>query len=155
MTELNFTLTTKTVCTNQTLGHSLQLCVSATCTVRESLSMLPCEHAWKISKINSNQKHHWGILPLAIAKQNQYNFNHRNRWACSCYAGYSARLLSRMKSGQSGIDDWTNIVAMICQQSKIPSQQLTIIQGFVIPLSAMAIVRMSKFLFLPLQVNDY
>jgi len=55
MAELNFILmpTTKAYCTNQTLGHSLELCVSATCTVKDSLSML-LRTFLEISKIDSN-----------------------------------------------------------------------------------------------------
>ena len=36
------------------------------------------------------------------------------------------RILSRIKSGQPGMDDWAIIAAMVCQQSKDMPPKLTI-----------------------------
>jgi hypothetical protein len=122
MTELNIlTPAIKTSCINQTLSNSLELCVSATCTVKESLSMLPDEHFGK-------------FLRLAATKNITAEFcdwplrNRTNTVSITAIAGLVLailavllRLLSRMKSKQPGMDDWTIIVVMVCRQSKMPN----------------------------------
>jgi hypothetical protein len=37
------------ICTNQTLGYNLELCVSAACTIRESLGMFSYERFREVS----------------------------------------------------------------------------------------------------------
>jgi hypothetical protein len=63
MAEFNFILpkipANKTfICTSQTRDKNFKLCVSANCTIKKFLSMLLYEHSWKISDIDSNQKHY-------------------------------------------------------------------------------------------------
>jgi hypothetical protein len=101
------------ICTNQPLGYSLELYVRATCTIRESLSIFSYQL--------------FGIFLIWIVTKNITeeicNRPLRNRTKTvliTAIIGISLallavmlRLLSRMKSGRPGMDDWTIIVAMV------------------------------------------
>lgn len=60
---------------------------------------------------------------------------------------FALRILARAIGGQFGMDDWTMIVAMV-QVQTIKNVLLVAdrIKGFVIPISAMAVVRRSLLL---------
>ena len=109
------TLATKTyMCTDQRLSQSLELCVSATCTIKEALSRFCLKELIGVFLM---------LIATKYITERSCNLPLRNRTntiSVTAIVGVSLallavmlRLLSRIKSRKPGMDDWAMIIAMV------------------------------------------
>ncbi|KAK0113101.1 hypothetical protein ONS95_014805 [Cadophora gregata] len=85
------------ICTDQQLSHSLELCVSGTCSIREALTTKSITESICSRPIRdrTNTVSVTAIVGVSLA-----------------LLALLLRLLSRIKSRRPGMDDWTMIIAM-------------------------------------------